>query len=329
MKGKEKIGNRSRRGIGMRRKTAVGIFAVLIAATLIASGALLSYYGKIETTATITQALTLNGQSWDSPIEYTIGSPAGNTYVKGPVSMKNRADSPIPVTFGTTQEWKNTYGNWVDASDAVTVRYFGELILDNKNNCISGGAWSLIPGDGTGGLLKYYLDGSTFDYEFNATGLTSSTDYSLIYYADFEPRFDTWGGNNPGKLIGTFTTDDTGNIALTTGIVNLGMDLPSGADANIDEYDYSGTPDNYTLHHGAKIWLVPTDDLTSGNLPLAMWNPGNYLFETNLISYHDYDDGAGAGFIAYQGITNFWIEYTFEPDAMPGSYRIITEVQPS
>ena len=318
--------NRSRRGIGMRRKTAVGIFAVLIAGTLIASAGLLSYYGKIETTATITQALTLNGHSWDTPISYTISSPAGSTYTRGPVKMRNYADSPIPVTFGTTQEWWNG-ASWEDASDAVTIRYYGKIVLDNKDDCTPSGAWSLTSTDDTGGLLKYYLDGSTFDYEFNATGLTPGIDYSLIYYADQPDRFVDWGGNNPGVLIGTFMTDaTTGDIALTTGSKNLGMNLPSSPDANIDEYDYSGTSDSYALHHGAKIWLVPTNDLTSGEL--TAWNPSDYLFETNLISYHD-ADVTGTEFMAYQGLTEFWIEYTFASAAMPGSYTITTEIQPS
>jgi len=58
--------NRRRRGIGRSKKMTVGIFAVLIAVTLIASGALLSYYGSIETTVTVEQSIRLDGMTYSS-----------------------------------------------------------------------------------------------------------------------------------------------------------------------------------------------------------------------------------------------------------------------
>ena len=163
----------------------------------------------------------------------------------------------------------------VTASEAV-------LILENKDST----TWVVIP-DGTLGVLSYNLSGPTFDYAFNGYGLEDGEDYSLIYYADYENRYVNWGGDNPGALIGTGTADGSGNLVMS-GSPDLGMDLPSEPDANIDTHDYSGPPDNYANAHGAKIWLVPSDCYTEPEVDV--WSPDDFLFETDLIWYTDTDD---------------------------------------
>ncbi len=157
------------------------------------------------------------------------------------------------------------------------------LVLENKD-----AIWDVIS-DGKNGTLTYNTSGDTFNYTLVASGL-SDISYSLIYYADKDPRFQSWGGDNPGKVIGTFTASGG---AINSGLQtpNLGMDLPESPDWNINpapDYcdDHNGF-DDYNTCVGAKIWLVPTSDLTGGNLPLASWNPANYLFETDLINYND------------------------------------------
>ena len=148
--------------------------------------------------------------------------------------------------------------------------------------------WEIVE-DGAWAKLKYNLEGETFDFVFNGHGLEANTEYSLIYYADFEDRMNVWGGNNPGALIASGTSNGGGNIHLM-GPVELNMDLPCSPDANIDIHDYSGPPDNYVNAHGAKIWLVPSDCLTgSTDLPVVIWAPTRFLFETDLIWYDDTD----------------------------------------
>jgi hypothetical protein len=70
------------------------------------------------------------------------------------------------------------------------------------------------------------------------------------------------------------------------------MDLPRSPDWNInpvpDYCDNHNGFDDYNTCAGAKIWLVPTSNLTSEiSLPLNAWNPSTYLFETDLINYND------------------------------------------
>jgi len=160
------------------------------------------------------------------------------------------------------------------------------LVLENKDST----TWQVIGDDGICGKLFYNAAGDEFEYIFCGCGLDADTDYSLIYYADFEDRFNVWGGNNPGALIAEMTTDGCGSV-FKAGSVDLGMDLPSEPDANIDTHDYSDAPDYYAHAHGAKIWLVPSDCLTGGtDLPVIVWAPYRFLFETDLITYDDTDD---------------------------------------
>ncbi|MBA7494309.1 hypothetical protein ES702_04884 [subsurface metagenome] len=138
----------------------------------------------------------------------------------------------------------------------------GHLYLYEKD---PSGEWPIVE-DGAWGKLKYNLSGSTFNYVFNGHELQPYTDYSLIYYAD------PWPGNNPGALIASGTSNEGGDIHLM-GQAELGMDLPDAADANY--------PD------GAKIWLVLSSDYDAVDKMMTGWNPTEYLFEYQFISYDD------------------------------------------
>lgn len=171
---------------------------------------------------------------------------------------------------------KDETGNWAQTDTATfDMEFYAEqvngtgpqsdtLFLDNKT-----ANWDPIIGDGMWGVLKWAGDGLTFDFSttLEAHGLAASTSYSLIYYAD------PWPGNNPGALLGTGTSDASGDLSIS-GSPDLGIDLPDPADAN-----YPG---------GAKIWLVLSSDYDgAGNM--TDWNPSDYLFEYNLITYDDTD----------------------------------------
>jgi len=160
------------------------------------------------------------------------------------------------------------------------VEYDSYVALDNKD-----AEWGIIASDEMMGSLWFNASGPEFEYKLGASGLEPGEDYSLIYYADFgEDRFDEWGGNNPGALIETFESDEFGEI-VGEGSVYLGINLPEAPDANIEEYDYCGAPDYYDNCHGAKVWLVLTEDYDSELKKVTNWNPTAWLFETDLIYY--------------------------------------------
>jgi len=133
--------------------------------------------------------------------------------------------------------------------------------------------WQAIDSDNIEGELMYNSAGSVFEYTFHAMGLENTEEYNLIYYADCDA--DGWPGDCPGALIATFMTSGTGAILTTSSSIDLGIDLPCSTD-----YNYPA---------GAKIWLVPSNDYTAPGL--TAWNPTTYLFETDLITYHDTNNG--------------------------------------
>jgi hypothetical protein len=259
-----------------KKKTAILVLALAMCIS-IASAALLEYYAKIQTTVNVAQGILVDGQGYETPITETITG-AGGKKLYTWHTITNLGDLPATVTFSSA----------IEPDGGVTVEYFENtavLILENKEP-IGTDHWTIIYDD-TKAILTYNLIGKNFVYTLEAFGLKPETEYSLIYYADFDDRFSNWGGNNPGAVLGTFTTDAEGNIALTEGAIDLGMSLPSPPDANIAVYDYSSSPDYYNHAHGAKIWLVPNTDLTNGNsLPVINWeHHADWLYETDLITY--------------------------------------------
>jgi len=226
---------------------------------------------------TAQQSVVLDDKLWSDDVEdhITHEAPGGEEFCFKHY-LKN--DASIPVTVDLVNKFKMDGGGWTTLEPGVTKTHYimpEEITLElcSKTNWICDNQMNAT--------LKFDTVNPRFVGTLTTSGLNSG-EYALIYYADKPNRFVDWGGNNPGKLIATFTGDQT-NLAINT---NLGMNLPTEPDANIDEYDYcNGTGDNYNHCHGAKLWIVPTSDLTGEKL--NAWNPSNYLFETDLITYFD------------------------------------------
>ena len=118
--------------------------------------------------------------------------------------------------------------------------------------------WSPHAGAGIGTVTYSYASASpgTLTASFSGTVPLPDTDYSMIYYPD------PWPGS-PGCVFGTGTSDGSRNITI-----------PSGPCAVPDVGDQN-------MPAGIKVWLVPSSDYDVDHMTL--WNPGNYLFETNLL----------------------------------------------
>jgi hypothetical protein len=192
-----------------------------------------------------------------------------------------------------------------------------ELILENKD---PDSDWAIIDEDGDEvygnedeqdvyGVLHYSTEGEVFCYDFQGFNLDlldpdGDGNWSLIYYADYEDRFNEWGGDNPGALIASGTAVDgtltlVGSINLREDLTeDLGMDLPHPDDANsyywnyADDTDPNYTGDGYDTAYGAKIWLVPSDyyDPDPDAFKVTDWMPASFLFETDLITFDDTDN---------------------------------------
>jgi hypothetical protein len=141
------------------------------------------------------------------------------------------------------------------------------FIEKNANVLLENGGYTPVD-DGAWGKMEYDCD----SFNFQGHQLEDGIEYALISYA--EPY--------PG----------TGSLILGIGIANNGGELhivqgPFDLDA-LKYHTYVNPPDpaEYAGQTGAKIWLVPTSDLTISDSTATfknVWNPSNYLFETELI----------------------------------------------
>lgn len=138
----------------------------------------------------------------------------------------------------------------------------GHLYLYEKDPS----TWEIVDG-GAWGKMKYNLSGPEFDFNFNGHGLEAGEEYLLIYYPD------PWPGNNL-ICLGEGIANKGGNVHIK-GSVNTG-DLPAENDENANE--------------GAKIWLVLKDDVDCIGREMIGWDPTEYLFEYDLITFDDTDD---------------------------------------
>ena len=138
--------------------------------------------------------------------------------------------------------------------------------------------WDIVE-DGAWGKMKYNLSGPELCFIFNGHELEPGEDYCLIYYPD------PWPGT--GLIcLGTGTGTDPDPLAVPPclggdvhikGCVDTG-DLPAADDTNT----------------GAKIWLVLCADVDCDNAVMTGWNPTEYLFEYDLITFDDTDEPSPA-----------------------------------
>jgi len=260
-----------------------------------ATAGLLAYYGTLTSTVDVQQSVVVDNKL------------SGVTIVDdgGVHTLKNRAGSIAPVEFETSV----SPGDFV----GITTSYVGVLELATKVVDFGNTPW--VENGNAKATIHYNLTGDTFDYE-----IVSSTEdlsgYRLIYYKDNSDRF-----NDPASAI----------------LVNeLTGDLPYESDGNVDEHNYcsgsEGTEgEDYVHCHGAKLWLVPEECVTSDNTNYVIsWDVActdKYLFETDLMAYSQNDVGK-LNLPANGGGVNFQIVNYFNVALKPGSYTITTKVVP-
>lgn len=334
---------RSRRRIRIRNKKMVaGVFAVFIACTLIATGALLTYFGQVTTTAQVGQSIQISGdgEQWhdfDDGIETTIPGEGLEMIHCTPYWYKywirNRACADADVYFQI--DWLNAPGGSAEGYDVRNYIIGGEQTIElrHKDN-----DWNIIGEQGAnltinncGKMFWYNLE----FFGYDRIGEPNGYDYALIYYIDQDPRFDVWGKY------------------MLIDFVTLGIDkentfeectipaMPFIDDWNAVVGGYTYEDDGYEHIQGAKFWLIPKDevDVTEpGTISqMTILSHALYLFETDLGLYvkcdaeplnypHIYDL-----FQVYtiKSETSYcWLNYNHVPmDIWPGIYRYRTRLQ--
>jgi len=299
----------------------------VIALLLIAgagTAALLSYYGVISGTANVEQSVVFGDGDTTKSFSFSPVT-AGNT-ILDEFKLWNKAEDPVGVEFETTIEASYDGDECSGtAEDAITTEYLSVLELSSKTYTDINDPSTWETTDDREATLTYKLVSDCFEYELEASGLEANTEYSMIYYADRQDRFENWGGDNPGRLLGTFTSNNDGEYSTSDFVTSsVCIDLPASSDWNANsEADYC-VSDNYESCRGAKVWIVPSGDYDSGVKKLTAWNPDNYLYETDLITF----DAGLDGLNIYNGKIELNVENSFHEAACPGDYTVTTEIVP-
>lgn len=324
---------------------SVSVFVVAIIAMGLVSAALLTYYGVITGSVVAAQSVLVDGKNYQEEImedKIPEEAPGGEMFCFKHY-LKNDASVETTVYLENDCSAKKLEGGSMSCEGADKYHYVmpEEVTLNLCSKETS--TWTC--NNQMTATLTFDPVNPHFVGTLITSGLNPKTEYALIYYADKPGRFVDWGGDNPGKVIVTFQGSETNGVNFSIN-TNLGMNLPSEPDANIDEYCYavSGTGeitgDNYNHCHGAKLWIVPTGDLTGDKL--TNWNPSSYLFETDLIVYFDcnikkltsnypideYAEVATSVDLESGEEKPFFNCYDFAINIRPGTYTFTTKVTP-
>lgn len=144
-----------------------------------------------------------------------------------------------------------------DAVEGIDVEYIGTLELSLKDS-----AWQPT---GTPISIGYTIIGDSFEVTDVPKG------YTAIYYKD--------------GVVGLEGRLENPQPAISVGSVTV---LPEEDDFNIDELanycNLANGVDDYNQCKGAKLWVVPNEDLNDGTLTWS--NMANYYYELDLIQYN-------------------------------------------
>lgn len=264
----------------MNKKTLVGLGAVLIACTLIASGAILTQYGVINVTANVEQSVVTssdktNWHDYSVPITCVIDEMSHSTDYCYKDWIWNRASKDAMVEFSI--DHKNA-PKWTDGKpdfDGYHISHFlfGEtqtIRLVQKVVDFGNSPWDELV-DGMEASLTFDTCNERFSWSIESD-IPNLTDYSLIYYANYPDYWDA----APVFVIGGLS-----------GVADIpSMPYPDDQNALRPILDEGET---YTHQYGAKFWLVPIEAISEGNV--LDWSMAEYfLFETDLGFYNDCDE---------------------------------------
>jgi len=265
----------------LRKRTTTVLLAVLaiaLSATLV-SAALLTYFGKVNTTMTAQQSIVISDGSgwknWNEPVSRDLGNVIHCTDYCHKMWIKNQACKPATVSLTdicTAAPYGDPSG--VDKSYYV----FGDsqtIQLIQKQVVFGQSPWLPLP-KGIEATLTFNTCGQTMNW--NIVSNADLTGYSLIYYANY-PQYWTEG---PVTVLGSGLSG-TANVPT----------MPATNDENaLRSINLPPIGENYEHAYGAKFWFVPTASLiqVQNGWDVNWGMAGQFLFETDLGFYMDCDN---------------------------------------
>ena len=280
-----------------RKKMLIAGLAIALMVGLV-SAAVITYFGQVKMTATVTQAVLLDGQDISGmPIEET-ATVAGGEFFLRPHWLKSQTSVPVELQFDTT---------FSPEGAGITVTYLKPVKYSYSKVW---GPGLQVTVEDTGDWLKW-----TYVYAVNPThtpkmtvainypngfGITTFDDgqHDGWYYAPdggSETKFAEYSG---GTYEGWVVTSASGNV-LTVEIKKTA--LPN-------EFKWHG----YANYNGQQVWI---------EIDTNTWTPTGHatIFEP-----------IGSPFTLNPGERlDFYIKYEFVLTISPGTYNIYSTVKPA
>jgi len=287
-----------------RTSKIIMVLAVLLVSTTLVSAALLTYFGQVQTTANVEQAVVISdGTGWknyDQPITHTIPEPApgGETFCYEQW-IWNRASIPVEVSLST-----NGYDGITTTYSIPKAYSYSKTILGVGITVEDTGDWLLWTYTGDGTTRPTPKMTVAIDYP-NGFAITTFDDGSHDgwYYApdpDVETsrvRLGDYAGYNGGTTGYEWVkTTASGNV-MTVKILKSHLG---------DSFKWHG----YANFYNAQCWINPIED---GN-----WHAD--LFNVNL-----WQPTTGFTLQSQQQLL-FRICYAFDLHIGPGTYILTTTI---
>lgn len=173
------------------KKLLLGVLAIaLLVGTT--GAALLTYYGRIVTTATMGQSVLLDGKNWDDPVTHDISGYGGSSYCFQH-TLENRGGEDVEIAFDTT---------FSPSGDGITVKLLKLLGYEFTGASVGDYAVGITVVDGECEVTW------TFDFPMDEDLGNGNMGYGLVIAFDGE-------GNRPAFQIHNHDWDG-GTIAAGT-----------------------------------------------------------------------------------------------------------------
>ena len=291
------------------------VFGLPILTLALITGAILQYYGSIQQTVNVQQAVISENVFFEGS-----NIVAGDTIVNCSY-VKNKAKVVAPIQFRTTCNNSEGYDdgtrnetsiNWAtvggDECNGIVTEIYGILELTKKNTS----TWQPLDGESNKITIRYTIVGDTFSYDVLKG--TIPANYELVYAMDKANRFT-----------------DYATVKTVSEINSVSEGLPMVGDWNADAYpDYCENHngfDSYEHCVGAKLWIIPTSNIGANGV-LNWANMADYYYETDLIMYSD-DTGNVMNLLANGGGFNFCVDNSFALNLVPDTYTLETQIVPT
>jgi hypothetical protein len=310
---------------------AVAIALIAIAA--LASAGLLSYYGKITGTATVSQSVLVDGKDYKLPITgaWQGSFVAGKTFIERHY-LENNADVPATVKFETSCSATASPNSCDEIKAATTVTTTVtelssyDAYYDNARIMVSKNIGGMTVSDFLALPLVYTVDvTSNPKYAPNIVFWIRSPGGTNTYVVE------AWGKDWTGTGLHTVaiqdffsgtmgyevTVDTTYGQANRIGTVQPGTYLPS-----------TTAFDEFKTHYGSWTVLSAEVRAQAGAAGGQVIRPVMFKAAGVTIDVPDSDSITGNIILQPGELLNFYIKNSFAINLVPDTYTITTQVQP-